>query len=841
LKRGMDHKSIRQRIEPYILAVGAVAVATLIRWPLWSMFRVSVPYMPYFLAIVVSALVAGWGGGLLSVALSVIGATCIRISGAPSFSIHSVSDLMTLSLFTISCMGIAAISHQQGKARRLAEDASTDVRLRQQDLAKSEERYKRLLQDANEGMIRIDQKETIAFANPSICALLGYESEELVGQSTYILIFPEDVPALKIRRDARRTGVPEQYEARLRRKDGEEVWAVANVTVIQEDGLYHGTFTMFTDITYRKQAEFELAEAYKREVMLNRISEAIRQSMDIDDVQQIAVKSLGEALGVDRCVSIVADNEREVLTFVHEWKRSNLPSLIGEYRTSIFKANLAQVFPHGKTLVINDIRTIGAPESTLALLDGMKCRSLIGVPLSEEGEVVAILGVFTADAPRSWSDDEVSLVQAAASQLRSAVDASRLLAESESRAERAALINRIGQALRASLDPVVIQHRVAELLGSELKVDRCYYITYDISRDSAYIATEWRRDDLEPLAGAYRYEDLRPIIDELFATGTAVVNDVHDTLTPAVASHLAGLDERALIGVPLYDKDEPVAALFAAMADGPRKWTSDELAVAEHVALLTRSSVESARVQEREHRIASRLQDALQPAIPDHVPGLKLAQFYHPGLEEAEVGGDFADCFSVDKGLTYLIVGDLSGKGLAAAAQVAIVRNMLRFALYNDPDLAQSINTLNRTLADNNMIAGFATLFVGRYDGCERTLRYVNCAQEPGLVRRAAGQMEMLPPTGSVLGTLSEAVFAEQEISLDLGDCLAIFTDGLTEAGPIRSQLLGITGVSDIFKSIPDVSNPTKVVSTMVEKVNIFAQGGVRDDVCVLVAVVTAS
>ena len=100
------------------------------------------------------------------------------------------------------------------------------------------------------------------------------------------------------------------------------------------------------------------------------------------------------------------------------------------------------------------------------------------------------------------------------------------------------------------------------------------------------------------------------------------------------------------------------------------------------MAALTRSASEAARVQQRERNIATQLQQALQPAVPETIAGLSLAHYYEAALDEAGVGGDFYDVYAVDKGCTALIVGDLSGKGLAAASQVATVRNMLRAVLY---------------------------------------------------------------------------------------------------------------------------------------------------------------
>ena len=122
---------------------------------------------------------------------------------------------------------------------------------------------------------------------------------------------------------------------------------------------------------------------------------------------------------------------------------------------------------------------------------------------------------------------------------------------------------------------------------------------------------------------------------------------------------------------------------------------------------------ERAELAERERKIASQLQEALTPRIPDHVPGLRLAKYYEAALDEAGVGGDFYDVFPIEKGCTVLAVGDLSGKGLVAAAQVSTVRNMLRAFLYSKPTLSEAVTDLNRVLALNGLLTGFATSLGG--------------------------------------------------------------------------------------------------------------------------------
>ncbi len=253
-----------------------------------------------------------------------------------------------------------------------------------------------------------------------------------------------------------------------------------------------------------------------------------------------------------------------------------------------------------------------------------------------------------------------------------------------------------------------------------------------------------------------------------------------------------------------------------------------------------------AALLQHEHTIAEQLQQALQPDLPGNVPGLKIQKYYEPALlEEAGVGGDFYDVFAVEKGCTALVVGDLSGKGLAAAAQVATVRNMLRAFLYSKPTVAEAVTDLNRVMTENNLLTGFATLFVGAYDGGTRCLNYVNCGQEPALLRRAVtGALEMLLPTGPILGMAETAEYAQATVTLEPGDAVVIFTDGLTEVGPSRREMLEIGGVMRLLQAdAPDEDIQTAeqkaehFVLRLIAGVDGYAQGGIRDDMCLLVGV----
>lgn len=496
-------------------------------------------------------------------------------------------------------------------------------------------------------------------------------------------------------------------------------------------------------------------------------------------------------------------------------------------------------------------------EVRAALRDERECRVTLrnyrkdGVPFwneltispvrDEAGRLTHFIGVQAdVTARKAWEDERERLL----------AETRALLAQAQARAAQEAVLSRIVQAILHSPFSEVIQTAAGAILGEALGADRCFYLTLDRVHGRCRIGNDYRRADLPSLAGDYGWAGFGEALEELcVAGGTAALADIETAgLSPALVSLFRSRAMRAILVVPFLHRDAPDAALVLARADGPHDWSGAETALAEAVAAQTRTAVEAARLVQREHAIATQLQNALQPPLPGLTPGLALAKHYEPALtEEAGVGGDFYDVFMLEKGCTALVVGDLSGKGLAAAAQVATVRNGLRTTLHLAQSLAEAVTNLNDILARHVMLAEFATLFVGSYDQEARTLNYVGCGQEPALVRRAAtGAVEALPPTGPVLGAFAGAVFAQRAVVLAPGDALAIFTDGLTEVGASRTQMLGIEGVTALFagplgaEETADAEETAEtLIRRLIEGVNEAARDGVlRDDVCLLVGVV---
>ncbi len=161
-----------------------------------------------------------------------------------------------------------------------------DVTMRKQveeALRKSEEQYRRIIETTSEGIEAVDESFKIYFANAKMAEMLGYEAHELIGNTIESITFEEDIPALRARLEKRRQGIPEQFERRLRRKDGSAIWIHGSATPIMDEKKgFMGAFTMFTDITQRKEAEqaLRLSEEKYRRIFENSIEGIFQTAFD---------------------------------------------------------------------------------------------------------------------------------------------------------------------------------------------------------------------------------------------------------------------------------------------------------------------------------------------------------------------------------------------------------------------------------------------------------------------------------------------------------------------------------------------------------------------------------
>lgn len=406
-------------------------------------------------------------------------------------------------------------------------------------------------------------------------------------------------------------------------------------------------------------------------------------------------------------------------------------------------------------------------------------------------------------------------------------------------AEREETRSEIATTALSSHDQSVIRVVTVRALARSLHADRCYFIYYSHDDNAAWIADEWYSKGLLPLKDKYLAPALKSVLEqEGWLTSISTIEDVRITgLSSRLESQLDLLPIRSVMRIPLESNGELVAALCVAMAYKTRKWTHDEIKFAEQIAAETYRATESVRIQQRDTNIAITLQEMLLPSPHIEVPGLDIGTVYSAALEEAHVGGDFYDVFSIDKQHWALVVGDVSGKGLKAATQIATIKNMLRYVLYQKRSIQDAITELNVVLTNHNLVSSFVTLFIAVFDAKDSSLRYVSCGHEPAILKRATGAIEQLEATGPVLGVMGDAVFLEYEKRLLAKDMMLVYTDGASEVGVRRDQGLKVEGLSRFLTEHDPSEKAEAIVTSIFQSIKSYAHGVQRDDICLLVAV----
>ena len=260
--------------------------------------------------------------------------------------------------------------------------------------------------------------------------------------------------------------------------------------------------------------------------------------------------------------------------------------------------------------------------------------------------------------------------------------------------------------------------------------------------------------------------------------------------------HLALLRQLAVASVmvvPLRSRGRTLGALTLAVGKDRAPYRHADLVLAEELANRVAATVDNARSFAAEHATAETLARALLPGRLPDIPGLELAARYRAaGL----VGGDFYDCFPVGDGTWFLVVGDVCGRGIAAAAMTGLTRHTIRAAALHVTSPAAVLADLNRLLlagADEHSAAQPADGGAGEPSFCTVCLAAVTPTATgahvtvsvaghplPVLVRRSAEVVEIGRP-GSLLGIMPDIELFEQTCDLGSGDALVLFTDGITE------------------------------------------------------------
>ncbi len=243
--------------------------------------------------------------------------------------------------------------------------------------------------------------------------------------------------------------------------------------------------------------------------------------------------------------------------------------------------------------------------------------------------------------------------------------------------------------------------------------------------------------------------------------------------------------------------------------------------------------VESDRRTAQELEIARQVQARL---FPQTLPPLKTLDYAGTCIQARHVGGDYYDFLSLGHKRLGLVIGDIAGKGIAAALLMANLQANLRsqFTMARDePQLF--LQSVNRLFFQNTTDSAYATVFFADYDDAARRLRYANCGHLSGILLRRNGKVEWLHSTATVLGLFEEWDSPIKECQLSAGDTLALYTDGVTESFNASGEEFGEHRLVDALKQ--HTTKPAKhTLNSVVEEIQSFSPSEQHDDITLIVA-----
>ncbi|HEY46201.1 MAG TPA: SpoIIE family protein phosphatase [Anaerolineae bacterium] len=260
--------------------------------------------------------------------------------------------------------------------------------------------------------------------------------------------------------------------------------------------------------------------------------------------------------------------------------------------------------------------------------------------------------------------------------------------------------------------------------------------------------------------------------------------------------------------------------------------------VAEQVGGLIQAAkarVEREESQRLEHEleIAAGIQASLLPTSLPQIPGLELVAYLRPARH---IGGDFYDVAEAKTGEPMLMLADVAGKGSPAAILTAVVHATFRGEALHRRDPAELLRLMNRLLhPDLEKAEAFVTAVIVRLESDGRGFSYASAGHADCVLwRRREEKVELLGATGLPLGIDSSAIYRSEQITLDPGDILLLYSDGVTEAENPDGGILGLQGLSDII----DATYPARAeeqIKVIVESLDVYRHGlPLRDDVALM-------
>ncbi len=400
---------------------------------------------------------------------------------------------------------------------------------------------------------------------------------------------------------------------------------------------------------------------------------------------------------------------------------------------------------------------------------------------------------------------------------------------------------RASEIMNRTLDLRIIMDELLELVCREFRFDLA--IIRLINAKGALTTCSHYGKDIPAITEMEIVPDINRYIGDAFLSNKPrFVNDTTYITKPVSKELIEREGIRSFAHIPIVREGEPhlgilsvystsIVGLFTPGFLDLLSSLAGQLAQAVKIDSEMKARELERREKERvlnEMEIAKQIQLSLLPA---NYPELKGVQFACCCVPATHVGGDYYDFFPRGESTVDVVIADVSGHSVGAALIMTETRSVLRAQIRLTSSAGEILSELNELLHEDLSRAElFITMFYAKYDAARRLLMYANAGHNPPLLFRP-GEMSFteLDAEGLILGIKREVAFEEKCISLQTGDLLLIYTDGIIEAQNEAGELFGVGRLSDILAANHE-EPPGRIIDAVLKEVTVFSRSPVLQD-----------
>jgi len=661
----------------------------------------------------------------------------------------------------------------------------------------------------------------IVYVNPAFERITGYSLEEVVGRNCRFLQGEDrDQTALEELRAAVLEGRECRVVLRNYRRDGALFWNELYISPVYDEA---GNLTNFvgvqSDVTEGTRAEEELRGSEDR--LRLAVESAGLGTWDFDPVTRRSRwdERCKEIFGLPSATQV---DYETFLSRLHPEDRERTDRIV---QRALDPASGGTYNVEYRTVELDDGVEHWVAARGQAFFDG-------------SGRAVRFIGTVLDITERKRAEAERDLLLAREQLAR---------AEAVRARRRLALLASVGTVLYSPLDYEATLESIARLAIPEL-ADWCLVDIVEesgsVSQLAAAHADPAREGLLHELMAYRRFgEDAPGTVAQVLRTSRPVL--VAETSESFLAERATGEEHLGLlrdlgvcsiISVPLLARGRTLGAMTLVSSSPQRRYDEGDLSLAENLSYRCALAVDNARLYRDRSHIARTLQRSLLPRLPE-IPGVEVGVEYLPVGKENEVGGDFYDLIEAD-GCWLAVVGDVTGKGAAAAAVTALARYTIRAVAMREDEPSAVLSALNEAMI-RQLEGGdqFCTVACARLKpaGKARFELTVTRGGHPApLVLRADGSVEDVGPPGKAIGVFPDPDLGERKVGLEAGDAAIFYTDGVVEARGPDGSFFGEERLLNLLRSSAGFT-ARATAERLRDVVVQYGEGNPRDDLAILV------